>query len=32
MKLQISSRLAIFALLQLAADSEQQLSVAEIGE
>ena len=32
MKLQISSRLAIFALLQLAADPERQLSVAEIGE
>jgi Rrf2 family transcriptional regulator, nitric oxide-sensitive transcriptional repressor len=32
MKLQISSRLAIFALLQLAADSDRQLSVAEIGE
>lgn len=32
MKLQISSRLAIFALLQLAADPDRQLSVAEIGE
>ncbi len=31
MKLQISSRLAIFALLQLAADPERQLSAAEIG-
>lgn len=32
MKMQISSRLAIFALLDLAADGERQLSVAEIGE
>lgn len=32
MKLQISSRLAIFALLELAAQPEQQLSVAEIGD
>jgi Rrf2 family nitric oxide-sensitive transcriptional repressor len=32
MKLQISSRLAIFALLELAAHPDQQLSVAEIGE
>ncbi len=32
MKLQISSRLAIFALLKLAADSDRQLSVAGIGE
>ena len=32
MKLQISSRLAIFALLELAAGSDRQLSVAGIGE
>jgi Rrf2 family protein len=32
MKLQISSRLAIFALLELAAHPDRQLSVAEIGE
>ena len=32
MKLQISSRLAIFALLELAAHPEHQYSVAEIGE
>src|SRR5215470_17777926 len=32
MKLQISGRLAIFALLELAAHPERQLSVAEIGE
>ncbi|KAB2917388.1 MAG: Rrf2 family transcriptional regulator [Hyphomicrobiaceae bacterium] len=32
MKLHVSSRLAIFALLELAARPEQQLSVAEIGE
>jgi len=32
MKLQISSRLAIFALLELAARPDQQVSVAEIGE
>ncbi len=32
MKLQISSRLAIFALLDLAADPERQYSVADIGE
>lgn len=32
MKLQISSRLAIFALLELAAESDRQLSVAGIGE
>lgn len=31
MKLQISSRLAIFAVLELAAQPERQLSVAEIG-
>jgi Rrf2 family protein len=31
MKLQIASRLAIFAALELAADPERQLSVAEIG-
>jgi Rrf2 family protein len=31
MKLQISSRLAIFALLELAAQPERQYSVAEIG-
>jgi len=32
MKLQISSRIAIFALLELAACPERQLAVAEIGE
>jgi Rrf2 family protein len=32
MKLQISSRIAIFALLELAARPDQQVSVAEIGE
>ena len=32
MKLQISSRLAIFALLELAADPDRQLTVAEICE
>jgi Rrf2 family transcriptional regulator, nitric oxide-sensitive transcriptional repressor len=32
MKLQISSRLAIFALLELAADPDRQYSVAEIGK
>jgi Rrf2 family protein len=32
MKLQISSRLAIFALLELAARPHQQASVAEVGE
>ena len=32
MKLQISSRIAIFALLDLAAPPERQLAVAEIGE
>lgn len=32
MKLQISSYLAIYALLELAAQPERQLSVAEIGE
>jgi Rrf2 family protein len=32
MKLQVSSRLAIFALLELAARPDQQVSVAEIGE
>jgi Rrf2 family protein len=32
MNLQISSRLAIFALLELAVQPEQQVSVAEIGE
>lgn len=31
MKLQIASRLAIFAVLELAADPNRQLSVAEIG-
>src|SRR6266540_2072902 len=31
MKLQVSSRLAIFALLELAARPDRQLSVAEIG-
>jgi Rrf2 family transcriptional regulator, nitric oxide-sensitive transcriptional repressor len=32
MKLQVSSRLAIFALIELAADPERQVSVSEIGE
>ena len=32
MKLQISSRLAIFALLELAADPDRQIPVAEIGQ
>jgi Rrf2 family protein len=32
MRLQISSRLAVFALLELAAEPQRQLSVAEIGE
>jgi Rrf2 family protein len=32
MKLQISSRIAIFALLELAARPHQQVSVAEVGE
>ena len=32
MKLQVSSRLAIFALIELAADPGRQVSVAEIGE
>lgn len=32
MRLQISSRLAIFALLELAADPDRQLSVAQIGD
>jgi Rrf2 family transcriptional regulator, nitric oxide-sensitive transcriptional repressor len=32
MKLQISSRLAIFALIELAADPKRQVSVSEIGE
>ncbi|MCP4319605.1 MAG: Rrf2 family transcriptional regulator [Hyphomicrobiales bacterium] len=32
MKLQVSSRLAIFALTELAADPGQQVSVSEIGE
>jgi Rrf2 family protein len=32
MKLQISSRIAIFALMDLAAPPERQLAVAEIGE
>jgi Rrf2 family protein len=32
MKLQISSRLAIFALLELAARPDRQLSVAEVGK
>ena len=31
MKLQVSSRIAIFALIELAADPERQVSVAEIG-
>lgn len=31
MKLQISSRLAIFAVLELAADADRQLTVSEIG-
>ncbi len=32
MKLQISSRLAIFAIIELASDPERQVSVSEIGE
>ena len=32
MNLQIASRLAIFAVLELAANPERQLSVGEIGE
>jgi Rrf2 family transcriptional regulator, nitric oxide-sensitive transcriptional repressor len=32
MKLQVSSRLAIFALIELAADPEKQVPVSEIGE
>jgi Rrf2 family protein len=32
MRLQVSSRLAVFALLELAARADSQLSVAEIGE
>ena len=32
MKLQISSRIAIFALMELATPPEHQLAVAEIGE
>jgi len=32
MKLQIASRLAVYALVELAADPDRQLSVAEIGE
>ena len=32
MKVQISSRLAVFALLELAAQPERQLAVAQIGE
>jgi Rrf2 family protein len=32
MKLQVSTRLAIFALLELAANPDRQLSVAEIGD
>ena len=32
MKLQVSSRLAIFAILELARDGGQQMSVAQIGE
>ena len=32
MKLQISSRLAIFALIELAADPSRQVSVSEIGQ
>ena len=32
MKLQTSSRLAIFALIELAADPERQVSVSEIGQ
>ena len=32
MKLQVSSRLAIFALIELAADPERQVSVADIGK
>ena len=31
-KLQVSSRLAIFALIELAADPDRQVSVSEIGE
>ncbi len=32
MKLQISSRLAVFAILELSADSDRRVSVADIGE
>ncbi|MGI9481347.1 MAG: Rrf2 family transcriptional regulator [Hyphomicrobiales bacterium] len=32
MRLQVSSRLAIFALIELAADPERQVSVSEIGQ
>jgi Rrf2 family protein len=32
MKLQISSRLAVFALIELAADPKRQVSVSEIGQ
>ena len=32
MKLQVSSRIAIFALIELAADPDRQVSVAEIGQ
>ena len=32
MKLQVSSRLAIFALIELAGDPDRQVSVSEIGE
>lgn len=32
MKLQVSSRLAIFALIELAAEPDRQVSVSEIGE
>ena len=32
MKLQVSSRIAIFALIELATDPERQVSVAEIGQ
>ncbi len=32
MKLQVSSRLAIFALIELASDPERQVSVSDIGE
>jgi Rrf2 family protein len=32
MKLQVASHLAIYALIELAADSERQISVAEMGE